>query len=386
MQTILHQAEEALIQTALAAKPHDPQEIVVVRLDRLSPLYKNHYQLKTILHVIQDALRDENGHLYIAQNRAFYFVFPYQNHDRFEKISNILTTLCERDPNFDALHKDFCESFSLIHYKSELFKQFPYVANTLRKFTLRQELKDHTPPDIHKLYKRLHGLFPDTLDQCFTASSVCTLAPHAPLEKLVENITISTIPLEDKLALNTEKNHPIRYIIEEHSLHWASEALAKKQLRFPLNLPLSLKQTGSEDFSEFISQIPHVHRSQVMIEHDVSDIITNMRSFKNSVARITDAGLLLCIGGFDYHSITHIQLGQFNADMIKLHWNNDFRILEDDEFTALTRTIRDFGHNRIILASCHDSTAIEYGSSLGFSLFEGSYLENILEEQHQKIA
>jgi hypothetical protein len=62
-----------------------------------------------------------------------------------------------------------------------------------------------------------------------------------------------------------------------------------------------------------------------------------------------------------------------------LQWNAD--VLTDVKSavsSALIESIQATGTNRIILCRCDNRSALEYGMALGISLFQGRYLDSVL--------
>ena len=90
-------------------------------------------------------------------------------------------------------------------------------------------------------------------------------------------------------------------------------------------------------------------------------------------------GYRVCLDGVTELSFSQIDRKKLGFDLIKLQWNAN--ILEDltkDDARALDAAVKACGVNRIILTRCDNRSAIDYGQALGVSLFQGRYLDKLI--------
>ncbi len=64
---------------------------------------------------------------------------------------------------------------------------------------------------------------------------------------------------------------------------------------------------------------------------------------------------------------------------MKLQWNADIASdLQTSENRRIADAIKRCGPNRVILTRCDNRKAVDYGQALGISLFQGRYLDKLM--------
>jgi hypothetical protein len=64
------------------------------------------------------------------------------------------------------------------------------------------------------------------------------------------------------------------------------------------------------------------------------------------------------------------------VDLIKVQWNAD--AAGDGGVSEFAQTVQKSGPSRVILCRCDNKQAVEYGHSMGISLFQGRYLDSLV--------
>jgi hypothetical protein len=71
---------------------------------------------------------------------------------------------------------------------------------------------------------------------------------------------------------------------------------------------------------------------------------------------------------------------RLGADLIKLAWDPSLTEEKDKKTDALRR----IGVTRIIINRCDTPSAIEYGHSVGITLFQGRHVDSLLSDIRRK--
>ena len=153
----------------------------------------------------------------------------------------------------------------------------------------------------------------------------------------------------------------------------------KRYLDTPISVNLNVETILSSWFTEFDAVIKPQERVSIIIEVPVIDVFADMNAFMLARAKAQKLGYRICIDGLTVPSFISINREKLGADLIKVQWNADVQAdLQTEENRELAVAVQAAGNNRVILCRCDNRSAIEYGHGLGISLFQGRYLDTLL--------
>jgi len=170
-------------------------------------------------------------------------------------------------------------------------------------------------------------------------------------------------------------------ILDERMLYH----IGRNQSRYldvPISLNLNVETLLSEGFAEFDAALKPQAKVSIVIEIPVIDIFADMAAFVMARTEIQKLGYRVCLDGLTTASFTSINREKLGLDLIKVQWNADLpRGADMLQNTQLAEAVRLTGSNRIILCRCDNKNAVEFGHSLGISLFQGRYLDGLLNPE-----
>ncbi|MDJ0895903.1 MAG: hypothetical protein QNJ92_12240 [Alphaproteobacteria bacterium] len=151
-----------------------------------------------------------------------------------------------------------------------------------------------------------------------------------------------------------------------------------RSLASSFSLNLNVATLLSEEFEAFDRGLGQENRSTVVIELRLEDLIADLDAYLFAKDILHDRGYRLCLDGVTTRTLPLVDRDQLSLDLIKLFWSSD--MLEESEETtkALAKRIAGIGRARTILARCDDADAIQFGRSVGISLFQGRHLDEML--------
>ena len=93
-------------------------------------------------------------------------------------------------------------------------------------------------------------------------------------------------------------------------------------------------------------------------------------------------GYRICLDGLDYLAFQQLDRSSLGFDLAKILWNADLKSdTGTEENIALYDAIKKCGKNRLILSRCDNEKAVEFGKSLGISIFQGRYLDKVVDPE-----
>ncbi len=89
----------------------------------------------------------------------------------------------------------------------------------------------------------------------------------------------------------------------------------------------------------------------------------------------------ICLDGMTHLTLPFIDREKLGLDLVKLAWspengNSD----KPSMIEGLRKLVQDFGAMRVILQYCDSERAVEIGRQLGFTMFQGRFVDKVLYE------
>ena len=218
--------------------------------------------------------------------------------------------------------------------------------------------------------------------------SVCAVIGNAPPQPIFEEVYISIPDLRDTLLPDVD-------LMANPWLFFSlSETLDKRVLEiinrhddgslignFSININVST--ILSDDFLVFDDNINDSMRSTIVLELQLVDIFSDIKSFLLAKNFAQARGYKVCIDGITVDKLKYLNREQLNCDLIKIIWHPDFMdvVNEDGHFTDY---INKSERAKLILCRIDNVEAVEVGNSLGINLYQGRYIQRMLNEQPKK--
>ena len=101
-------------------------------------------------------------------------------------------------------------------------------------------------------------------------------------------------------------------------------------------------------------------------------------AYLNIRAELRTKGYRVMISDMDPFAFISINREELPADFEKVRWVKDFEDYRHAKPQEMFRkVIEETGNHRVILSSCNDSSAFDFGQAAGINLFSGSHIDSI---------
>lgn len=175
--------------------------------------------------------------------------------------------------------------------------------------------------------------------------------------------------LFEKLAQKIESQLLLHFKMNDHE-----DALA-------LSLPSNIDAVLSERFDVFHRHMKACNDRPVIIEFRLLDVMAHVHRYVQARDMLKEKGYRVALNGMDAFDFVFLNRRRQIADFEKIRWRDDYpQILSGDWKTQYMDASACAGRGRLILAGCKLAEAVQYGKSLGFSLFEGPYIESLYQD------
>jgi len=139
----------------------------------------------------------------------------------------------------------------------------------------------------------------------------------------------------------------------------------------------------SDDFLQFDENISASMRPSIILELQLVDIFSDIRAFILAKTFAQARGYKVCIDGITVDKLKYLNRANLNCDLIKIIWHPSFMdvIHEDQHFMDYVNKAE---RAKMILCRIDDPQAVEVGNSLGINLYQGRYIQRMLNAQPRR--
>ena len=139
----------------------------------------------------------------------------------------------------------------------------------------------------------------------------------------------------------------------------------------------------SRNFAEFDTSLRTGGRGTIVIELQLIDIYSDVLNYMFAWDFVRERGYRVCSDGVTHQSLPLVDRQALGADLVKLAWLPELSdAVSDETGENLNKQFERVGPSRVILARCNAPNAIRLGQSMGSSMYQGRYLDTVLQIRH----
>ena len=383
--------------------------------------YKSEYQIKIAVNLIHDLLKNYEGSIFLLSDFSIMVVCYKIDQALRDKLTFQLRYLYmddplaytesgQENPAFNTLYDfkhdwkkffDLCSRRMVLTSRkssttySERHELAPIIKPAIERGDRQPIVADmaalrSTNPYKSELSASTLVLIEQSLRMADIHSAirrqpVCAVLANNKIRRVFDELYINIAHLRQTLKSNVDflsNRWLFKYItrILDERMIDLLRADPSRFLITPISINLNIETLLSSWFTEFDASISPASKVSIVIEIPVIDVFSDMTAFVLARKEVQRLGYRVCLDGLTTDSFTSINREALGLDLVKMQWNADVhRDLESNESKALIKAIRASGTNRLILCRCDNKAAVEYGQELGISLFQGRYLDSLLD-------
>ena len=399
MFTLLKDAELKLVEiTNTITEEAISWRAVYFNFDRLLEHYKSEYQIQIAVNLLGDLLPDYQGGIFLCVDQSIVMLCRNISKNKIDKAIFQLRYLFmdgplaynsagEENNNFCTVYdlgKEYAEFHQLARRK---LAQGSKARKEEKRSSLLPENEEEKTDDFFtpkKLAFIERDLNRADLSQMLRRQPVCVVNGHNNVRKIFDEYYIHISHLRQMLHTKMDFFSNIwlfKYltrILDDRVL----DLMAQNPLRYidsPVSINFNIETILSKKFLQFDSLIKPLIKFTMVIEVQIGEVFSDIRAFVAARNILEKMGYKLCLDGLTGLSIIQIDRERLGFDFVKLQW--DAEMAEDVEIQnseQLIRTIRNFGKNRVILSRCDNAQAVQYGQAIGINLFQGRYIDTLV--------
>ncbi len=249
-----------------------------------------------------------------------------------------------------------------------------------------QEDRDRPPLDAAGLLDLTNSIRNADLSNLMRRQPICAVVGRERPHVLFNEIYFSVVDLGRLLLPNCDLLAN-RRLFRELCCHMDRRMIAllarrnDPALNRAFSVNLCLETLLSPAFLEFDAALNGALRRTIVVELQIVDVMADTGGFVFAREFLRDRGYRLCLDGVTYLSLPMIDHEAFGVDLVKLLWNGEMpdRIGERDA-ARFKDAIGGFTPDRVILCRCDSEQALEFGRSVGITLFQGYHIDHLLKD------
>lgn len=414
MKTYQRDAEVKLVES-LTDIQETPQGWVaaIFAFSRLKEEHRTDNQLRIAVNLIKDLLHEKECMLYMYADATFVVISYDTTRAQLDKLVFQLRYLFMEDPlAYDQEGEenlDFCRLYDLERSLDEVLSiaknrlsrrikgssgaanaapaapQSPNAAKSASAKSLKAlGASEPKPMNASALANIERDLNNADLSKVLRRQPICAAVPDTMVRRVFDEYYINIPHL--KKMLHTDVNlvsnrwlfNYLTQLLDGRMLNLL-ERSPGRYLDNPISLNLNILTLLSDEFTRFDASIKPAVKFSIVIEIQLADVFADMAAFLTAKSHVQKLGYRVCLDGVTDLSFTQIDRKKLGFDLIKLQWNSEIHTdIHSPENVELSAAIKTCGANRVILTRCDNRSAIDYGQAMGISLFQGRYLDSLV--------
>jgi len=215
--------------------------------------------------------------------------------------------------------------------------------------------------------------------------AVCAMVGKTPPQPVFHELFISIADLRQTLfpSVNVNSSPWLFQQLTETLDRRVLSMLNKhddRTLEGDISINLNVSTILGPEFLVFDDNVKAGMRGTIVLELQKVDIYADLGAYLFARDFAHDRGYRICVDGLSYAQLPFVDRERLGADLIKLVWDPALTEEKDNRTDALRR----IGVNRIILCRCDNQASVEFGHSVGISLFQGRHIETLVQGDPRK--
>jgi hypothetical protein len=249
---------------------------------------------------------------------------------------------------------------------------------------------------LNLLGPALRALNAHDLSRMLRSQPVCLLCDDGSMLPVYDEIYTSIADLEQATRLNLRRGanrwllRHLTRILDRRVLSALRQGVDSAELPVPIAalrerlhargnfaLNLNLESVLSPQFVAFDSGLDQRLRGSLVLEFHKLDVLGDMAAFGRVRQMARRRGYRLCLDGVSHLSLPLLDRHALDVELVKVDWSEEMVTLRD----GLRSLIVAAEARRFILCHCDSEEALDFGLSVGISLYQGRQVDLMLERE-----
>ncbi|BDW89281.1 MULTISPECIES: EAL domain-containing protein [Thalassospira] len=376
---------------------------VHIHLSRLKPFHRRDYHIRVATNTFESYVKLYVGRIFVLTNNDLIFVWKDKSIADVEPAVDTLRYLFRDDPlsQDDSEETGFCTWYNL----NTEFQEFLLLCQHLdeRAKKLQKSLNMRSAIQREKDNNVLNPITAENLGELEETIHTADLSEHIrqqPVCVFAHGSSKELHPVFDEFFVSiTDLRNALMPNIDLASNRWLfqhmTETLDKRMLNYlckrtfkthasSFSINLNLGTLTSKDFDKFDETVRRNWQGNVIIELNQVDLFSNLETYLSVRDDFHERGYRILIDNLTVEALSFVDRKRLKADFIKVAWREEMtdNVIRK-KYSEMDSLVKNSGRERVILCRCDSPTAIKFGQSLGITLFQGRYIDNMIARQRR---
>jgi hypothetical protein len=380
------------------------RKMVHLHLSALRPFNRREHHIRAAAEDFEPFVAALDGQLFILKNTDIFFIFKQEVQPSVETVVQQTRYLFSDDPlvleedDSDIQFSDWYDVETdydkilhivqdLISAASDQNRSFTNQMDTRSALKAKQEKGEPLTPEV--LGRVESALTRTDLSNMVRRQYICSLSRRRVPEPAFSELFISIADLSETLlpGVNLMANRWLFQHLTETLDRRMLSMLSKTDtltISGDISFNLNVGTLLSQEFQAFDDNITANRRGGMIIELQKVDIFANLGAYLFAREFIQAKGYRVCIDGLSYQSMAVIDRERLGADFVKLIWHSEMMDGGEEIHNHIRTMIRHAGEDRVVLCRVDNREAIDFGQSVGITMFQGRHIEHLIAEDNRR--
>lgn len=398
-QSRLPSQENLLLDYVRQLETHQPgRRAVHIHLSGLLPANRREHHIRIAANSFENLVKKLQGQIFVLSNTDLMFVFKDQALDEAEAAIIRLRFLFSDDPlladegtrrpgafaTWYRLERDYDKLLQLAQKLVEQ-EQDRRAGEQADKPAVENKAKPAAgePLTPLSLARMEQALGQADLANLLRRQSVCAIVGKAAPQPVFSEVFVSISDLRETVLPKADLAGS-RWLFQHLTETLDRRVLAMlnrhddRTLAGDISINLNVATLLSPEFLVFDDNVKAGMRGSIVIELQKLDIYADLGAFLFARDFARERGYRICVDGLNHLTLPFVDRERLGADLVKLTW--DPEMTEAPRLDVLRGAVERCNPGRVILCRCDSRQAIDFGQSLGITLFQGRFVEALLAD------
>ena len=380
------------------------RKVVHLHLSELRPFNRREQHLRTAASNFEPFVKSMDGQLFTLKNADLIFIYKDTIHPQIETSVQQIRYLFSDDPLIveeDKSDKKFSVWYDAERDFDAILQSVQGMAQAEQKrqtevrsrMDARAALKakqEQGEPMTPKVLARIEtALSRADLSNLVRRQFICRVDDQMIPEQVFSELFISIKDLRETMLpdINLTAN---RWLFQHLTTTLDRRMLSMLtktdsiSISGDISFNINVGTVLSKEFQSFDDNIAAGRRGAMIIELQKEDIFCDLASYVFAREFVQEKGYKVCLDGLTVQTVDIIDREKLGADIAKLIWHSDLVDRGEELHAKIRNLVKRGGTDRLVLCRCDNRESIDFGKSVGITLFQGRYIENLIAEDGRR--
>ncbi|OIR06170.1 EAL domain protein [mine drainage metagenome] len=383
------------------------RQAVVIKLSGLQAVNRREHHIRIALSGFEPLIRQLKGQVFSLTNSDIVFIFRETAREEVEAALVKLRFLFGDDPlladegyagkasfiNWYLLERDYDALLQVVKQAAADEEQRRALERTKTAMAQTPAVRlqgrgDPLTPDM--LAKIEDALVRADLGNMMRRQAICAIIGKVAPQPVYYELFISIADLRSTILPNVNlASSPWLFQQLTETLDKRVLALLNKHddrtIAGDISINLNVQTLLSPEFLVFDDNLKASMRGTIVLELQKVDVFADLGAFLFARDFAHDRGYRICIDGVTMENLPFVDRERLGVDLVKVIWDPAMLDGMMPGGGSLERYFRICGPSRSILCRCDEQEAIDWGQSVGITLFQGRHVEALLAAEQVRL-